>query len=109
MNNLISSICKVTTTPESTLQNILKTGNYCITSDVVNMYFSDNSMCEFDLLWGILQVHKEDDNTLKYVFKPSKNLEEMIRNSILNKEDPLIKALEDKINTKMLSTYKELL
>ena len=69
---------------------------------------SSNEVSEFDLEFGKLQILIESD-TIRYKFVPSKEFESMLINTINSKESPLIKALEDTMTEKIISTYKELL
>ena len=108
MISLISDICKLTATPEFTLTNILKVGNLCISSEVLNLVNSNNGCIEIDIYWGILKITYENGE-LNYAFTPSKQLEKTILTAINENNDPLIANLEDKISTKVLYTYKELL
>ena len=108
MNSLLHDISTLSCIPQLTLENICKLAEKSIADAVLETLLSKEDISSIDIGIGILNI-KIEENSIKYKFIPSKKLDSIINYSITNKVSPIVASLDDSLNKRIKSTYKELL
>ena len=108
MNNIVEDISTLTTIKEEYLNSLVAKSEWCICSYVENSILNKESITKIDIGIGSLSILVED-NTIKYKFIPSEQLENAIRTTIINDKNPLKLKLEKVLVDKIINVYKELL
>lgn len=107
MTNLIDDIVSLTNVSEKTLEKFLPIARYCVCHSVYEALCEKTGIAEIDFGYGHLQI-KIDSCGLCYKFIPSKDLEQMLIDTIKTKNSPLIRKLENNLQDKIDETYREL-
>jgi hypothetical protein len=105
--DLISDISLITTTPEQSLRKLCDKGVECICHDVLERLNDSNIETTIDISIGELKIIVDNDE-IHYKFSPSEHFERMLVDSILSKNDPLVRRIEDGLVSRILNTYKDL-
>jgi hypothetical protein len=108
MNEVIKDISKLTTINEEYLKSLVTKGEWCICSYIEDSVLKKETITKIDIGIGFLSILVED-NTIKYKFIPNKELEEAIRDTIINDKNPLKLKLEKSLVDKITKMYKEYL
>lgn len=106
--DLINSLSSLTLVKSSILLKIADDSENCICDCILNTVEEDEDVTSINIGIGNLYVNITDDE-LTYKFVPSKKLEKKILKAIETGDSPLVAAVEDKLNQRILNTYKELL
>lgn len=108
--NLIEDLSNLTQIPIDILQKI----NSVAEKDICNLVYeeyvnSEKSILNINIGIGILKLDLEtEEGYIQYTFEPSRKLEKSLIKTINEEESPLIVDIENKLKTKVLSLYKEL-
>ena len=105
--DLVSDISLLTSVPYKTLNNLCDKGAECICHSLLENINDSVRETSIDIGIGQLTVVVCDDE-IHYIFKPSTKLEEMLIDTIVNKNDPLVKDIEQSLVARILNTYKDL-
>ncbi len=108
MNNVIKDISTLTTINEDYLKSLVTKSEWCICSYIEESILKKETITKIDIGIGFLSVLVED-NTIKYKFIPNKELEEAIRDTVINDKNPLKLKLEKSLVDKITKMYKEYL
>lgn len=108
MDNMIEDISKLTTIQKEYLDSLVAKSEWCICSYIENTILNKESITKIDIGIGSLSILVED-NTIKYKFIPSKELENAIRTTVIDDKNPLKFKLEKTLVDKITNIYKELL
>lgn len=108
MDNMIEDISKLTTIQKEYLDSLVAKSEWCICSYIENSILNKESITKIDIGIGSLSILVED-NTIKYKFIPSKELESAIRTTVVDDKNPLKFKLEKVLVDKITNIYKELL
>ena len=108
MNDLTKDISILTTIKEDYLDNLIKKSEWCICSYVEETILKKENITKIDIGIGSLSILVED-NSIKYKFIPSEELENSIRTTIINDKNPLKLKLEKVLVDRITNVYKELL
>lgn len=108
MTNLIEDVSALTNVSETTLEKLISVCRYCIGHSVHEHICMQKSITEIDLGFGVLNL-KIDDCEILYKFIPSKDLEDVLVQTITKHTSPIITKLENNLQDKIDHTYKELL
>lgn len=108
MNEVIKDISKLTTINEEYLKSLVAKSEWCICSYVEESIISKETVTKVDIGIGFLSILVED-NTIKYKFIPNEELENAIRDTIINDKNPLKLKLEKSLVDKITKLYKEYL
>lgn len=103
--SLAEDLSVLTTIPLPAINKLADKSVFCICNDVEETALDGENLTAIDLGIGILQILVEG-NDLKYRFLPSKNLEANIKNTLINKKNPLTAAAEESLVKKVLNVYK---
>lgn len=105
--DLIKDLSVLTTIPTASLNKLVNKSNYCICYDVKENLAKGENVTSIDIGIGTLSIILDDDSVY-YKFKPSKDLENSLKSTIVNGENPLINVVDNTIKDKILNVYKEL-
>lgn len=108
MYNLIEDLSNLTTIPTSALTKLSDKAVFCICNDIEESILREERIADIDVGIGTLQV-LVDSNDLKYRFIPSKTLEANMKNTVINKKNPLTTTVEESLVRRILNTYKNYL
>lgn len=108
MNNLIEDLSTLTTITRSALEKLVLNSQRCIGHSVLENFLNKEPLTSIDIGIGTLYVKLEGD-MVKYKFTPSKELDETICHTIINKQSPIVSTLEHTLKERIENTYKELL
>lgn len=108
MNKLVTDISSITSISKLALENLVEKSCNCICHCVQESVLNQESVTSVDIGIGILYIKFENDE-IKYKFIPSKKLEDCVSFTVLNKESPLVFALETALKNRIENSYKELL
>lgn len=106
MIDAIKNLSQLSNIPESNLRNINKQLSWIII-DSLNLS-NEQDQVDIDLGIGTLLISNEGDS-IRYRFKPSKELEQSILRYYEDGTNPLKSNLELKLGKKLLNTYKDIL
>ena len=109
-NNLLNDLTQLTQIPIETLLNMKRVAE----KDIAHIFYEnyvlyDKEEITIDIGIGnlILRINKNEEY-ITYEFVPFKSLENLLLNSIEDKESPLINSVESTLSQKVMSLYKEL-
>lgn len=105
--NLIADLSQLSVVKPSILNRFCKLADKCISDYVLEAKLSDEDTISIDIGIGKLDLVIEDSE-LNYYFTPSKKLENMIIEVYQNEESILTKSIEEGLEERLLSAYKEL-
>ncbi len=105
--DLINDISLLTSVPYKTLKNLCDKGNECICHGVLESIHDDAMDTVIDISVGQIIITVDND-AIYYRFKPSSKLEEMLRDTVVHKNDPLINDIEQSLVSRIMNTYKDL-
>ncbi len=105
--DLTQDISLLTSVPYKTLKNIWDKGNECVCHSVLESTQNGNVETIIDICIGKLTIIT-DHNEIYYKFRPSSELENMLINTLTTNKDPLIGNIEQKLVSRILNTYKDL-
>ena len=108
MYNLSEDLSNLTTIPTSALSKLSDKSVFCICNDVEESILKEENVADIDLGIGTLQI-LVDGNDLKYRFIPSKTLDINVKNTVINKKNPLTATVEESLVKRILNTYKNYL
>lgn len=108
MYNLNEDLSALTTIPTSALNKLSDRSVLCICNCVEESILKGENLIEVNIGVGTLQILLEGGN-LKYRFLPSKTLDNNIKNTVVDKKNPLTAAVEESLVRKILNTYKNYL
>lgn len=98
----------LTTVNEQTFNKLFEKVVWCISDTVEKTILAKEQTAEIDLSFGTLFVNISN-NEIKYKFIPSKKLEEVVSDTVLNERNLLTLTIEDSLIHKLQNTYKNFL
>lgn len=105
--NIVEDLASLTNIDESILVKIFnKLTNYCLSDYINECFLSGNNTVLIDFGFGKLAINIEEDS-IKYKFIPSEELELNLINS-LNNKNQLEVELSNSLSDKLLANYKDL-
>ena len=108
MYNLIKDIATITLIKFPIFSKLINVSEVCICDYVNTSQIKGSDIIEVDIGIGTLFINIANDEIL-YKFVPSKKLEKKLVKTIVDGKSPIIDKVENKLNNKILNTYKELL
>lgn len=106
--NLIKDLSKLTTIPIDSLCLLSNKAIWCICDEVEDTILNGETITTIDIGIGNILIKNEEDE-VKYKFIPSKELENNIIDTTINKKNPLKIIIEKTLINKILNTYKDVL
>lgn len=107
MINLTTDLSTLTSIPKASLDKLVEKSQWCICHSVEESILNRNNIVEINIGIGILYIKLEEEN-IKYKFIPSQSLEDCVRDTVLNKHNPLIAVTEQALITRIINTYKDI-
>ena len=108
MINILNDCEKLTNVKQNTLSKLCTCANYSIVDNVKEQYWLDNNIVDLDIGIGVLTIEIIDDS-IKYHFRPSKELETGLVDSINDNFNPLEEKLSKNIDRYIYKSYKDML
>ena len=106
--NLLEDVSQLANIKSSLLKKLSNVADYCISDYILEAKLSDEDVTEVNLGIGKLKLLVTNDE-LCFQFTPSKKLETMIIDAYNKEKSEMTLALEDNLESRLLSAYKELL
>ena len=107
-NNLIKDLSLLTTIQEPILEKLLDKVFYVISDDIVESQIKEEEVANCDIGIGTLAIKVCGDD-VKFKFIPNAKLKEVVKSTIINKENLLSKVVEKVLIDRVTNTYKDLL
>ena len=104
---LISNLSVLTTIPENYLDKLVDKSIWSICDAVEVMLEERESDISIDIGIGTLKIKNADDS-IGYYFIPSKELEDAVRSTAIEKKNLLKLTLERNLVNKIIHTYKDI-
>lgn len=108
ITNVLEDISTLTSVSENTLKKFIPVINYIIGHGVHEALCEKTEYVNIDLEIGELHIKIEDDS-VRYRFVPSKDLEYLICNTIKTKQSPIMSKVDYDLQQRIDKAYKELL
>ena len=105
--NLLEDVAKLSNIKSSIIKKFARVAEYCISDYVLESKIEDEDLTEIDVGIGKLTLLVDDDS-LSYKFVPSTRLEKMIVDAYQKEESILTEKVEEGLENRLLSAYKEL-
>lgn len=113
--NVVKDVSTLSTIPEKALNKLNNKVLYCISdalveaiSDAISTENGEDFAVDLDLGIGKLSIGFVD-NSIKYKFTPSKDLETSVKQAVLNEQNLLEDVLDKSYVEKIENVYKELI
>lgn len=106
--NLLSDLETLTQTKRQVFEYLTDLSIADISQCVLEEYNTNGKFCSVDIGIGTLNFIFEQDE-LQFKFVPSKKLEDSIFDAISSNKSSLQEMIENKINSRMIKLYKELI
>lgn len=107
MNILNTDLAILTSIPQDTLDKLTEKSIWCIGHDFYESILGNQNISEIDIGIGKLIISDEEDS-IKYKFIPSDNLEKTLLDISLTHKEPLQVILEKWLCSKITNTYKDI-
>ena len=107
MINIVNDVSVLTNIPSKLLDKIKKCEEYSIVENITELNLEKEHFIDLDLGIGVLSI-LVDNNTVKYKFVPSSNLNEEILSAIKYRKNILDLKLESSLSQKIEQTYRDL-
>ena len=108
MIDLVEDVSNLTCVPDHILKKFVPIINYSIAHGVYETKISDKSTTVVNLSIGELHIQHEN-NSVKYRFIPSVDLEKLVAQTITTNRSPIVSTIEKNLEHKIKHAYKELL
>lgn len=106
--NLIEDLAKLFNIKPSLLKRLIRAADYCISDYVLESKLQDTDVTDINIGIGKLKLIIIEDN-LTYQFIPSKKLETAIIDAYQKEVSGMTSVLEEGLEDRLLSAYKELM
>lgn len=107
-HNIIEDLSILTTIPQSSLNQLARKEIYCICDCVEEAVLSGDNLLSVKTGVGTIKLEL-GDSEINYRFEPSKELEDGITNTVINKKNLLIEVAEEKLVKRITNAYKDFL
>lgn len=106
--DLIGDLSKLTTIPKNSLAKLSNVAQKVIANDVYStMIRSKDDVAEVNIGFGILYIGIKDG--IQYKFVPSPEFEDILKEVVNDRVDPLKIEIEETLVSRILNAYKDLL
>lgn len=109
MVDILDKVSILTTIDKKSLVKLGDKVSLCICDELYKESLVNNSRCYFDIGIGVIGIDFSSGDSVRYKFTPSKDFEKQVINTLVNKEAPLTKKVEQSLVKKIVDTYKDLL
>ena len=108
MQDLIKDLSVLTATDRRTFDKIVQNAIFCICDYLENAALNNERECSIDIGLGCIKL-KIDEDTIRYSFIPSHNLETGIVNTLENQQNLLVSVIDSALINKLNKLYDNLL
>lgn len=106
MGKMIDKLSELTTIPNKALNSLVEKSSWIICDEIYTNLLQNINTTSIDIGIGTLIIINEEDS-IRYKFIPSKQLEEAIVDVCTKKKNPLTFNLETALAKKITDTYKD--
>lgn len=104
----LEDLSLLTTIPKDTIINLFKKLNLCICDEIQDSSLGNEEISKINIGIGYLFISNSEDQ-IKYKFIPSKELEDSVKETLMEGKNPLQRTLEKNLVSKILNTYKDII
>jgi hypothetical protein len=110
MNKITDEVSTLTKLSTSTLNKILEKAMYCICEDVEETQLAKDGThtTVLDIGIGTLTILVSEDS-IKYHFTPSAKLNDAVVSTVSERKNPLVKAVDESLVSRVTNVYENLL
>ena len=108
MRNLYNDLATVTNSNKDVFNKLVKNSNFLICNYLEDTTLNNENLCTIDIGIGVLKIVIEED-TVRYSFIPSKELETEIINTLENNQSDLTSVISSKLTSQLNKLYDNLL
>ena len=108
MRNLYNDLATVTNSNKDVFNKLVKNSNFLICNYLEDTTLNNENLCTIDIGIGVLKIVIEED-TVRYSFIPSKELETEIINTWENNQSYLTSVISSKLTSQLNKLYDNLL
>lgn len=108
MRNLYNDLATITNSNKDIFNKLVKNSNFLICNYLEDTTLNNENLCTIDIGIGILKIVIEED-TVRYSFIPSKELETEIINTLENNQSYLTSVISSKLTSQLNKLYDNLL
>ena len=101
-------VSKLTSIPEATLDRLANLSEDVVCHTLLESLEDESDELHIYFGYGVLNIRIVGDEVV-YKFVPSDSLQTKVKTTIIKRESPVIKKLEQRLVTQITDTYKELL
>ena len=103
----IKNLNTITTIPTQTIRKLFEKLSWISCEAVEESILSGDNLAEIDVGLGTIITQITDEEIL-YKFVPSKTFESNVRETVINKKNPMVDILEKTFADRFIKTYKDL-
>lgn len=107
MIDLLDDLSKLTGIKQFNLKKLNLLSELDIANSLYEIMQQSNRL-DIDVGIGTLTIHLQGDEVV-YCFEPSNNLKKLVNETVTNNESHLVKIMENKLDDKIVRTYKDIL
>ena len=108
MRNLYNDLATITNSNKDIFNKLVKNSNFLICNYLEDTTLNNENLCTIDIGIGVLKIIIEED-TVRYNFIPSKELETEIINTLENNQSYLTSVISSKLTSQLNKLYDNLL
>lgn len=108
MTQMIESLSALTTIPKKHLDKLLNKVYLCVGDAIEEALIENKNISEIDIGIGTLVVKFDVDN-IYYKFIPNQNMTNVIKSTIINKQNMLTRTIESNLVNRIVNVYKDIL
>ena len=108
MRNLYNDLATITNSNKDIFNKLVKNSNFLICNYLEDTTLNNENLCTIDIGIGVLKIIIEED-TVRYNFIPSKELETEIINTLENNQSYLTSIVNSKLIGQLNKLYDNLL
>lgn len=108
MIDIIDNVSKLTTIPKDYLDKLIQKVIWCICDAIYESILNKQDVTEMDIGIGTLYI-LNNDKGIKFKYIPNKQVEEAVKDTIVDQENPVQLILEKRLVSKIVNTYKDIL
>lgn len=103
----LKNLNTITTIPTQTIRKLFDKLSWVSCEAVEESVLSGDNFAEIDIGIGVVIIQITDDEIL-YKFVPNRSFESNIRETVVNKKNPMVDILEKTFAERFIKTYKDL-
>ena len=106
MRDGLKDLSTITTIPYHTLQKLFEKFSWVICDSVQESCMNKQDYASIDIGIGTIDIAVVNDS-VQYRFIPSSKLEESVKDTIINKHNPLVSNVEEALVKRVVNAYKD--